>query len=66
LRFSPLLVDGQLQGFEACTAHGAKLSSGALIVHVGPSSVMIEAHVRPFGTGCLLFGSPQSWWPENL
>lgn len=56
-RFSPLSVSSTLQGFEACTAYGEKLASGALVVPVGASSVIIDAHVRPLSKGHVFKGN---------
>jgi hypothetical protein len=56
-RFSPLSVSSTLQGFEACTAYGEKLASGAFVVPVGASSVIIDAHVRPLGKGHVFKGN---------
>ncbi|GBF94935.1 hypothetical protein Rsub_08178 [Raphidocelis subcapitata] len=45
-RFSPLKIGTQLQGYEACSAYGAKYPNGTLIVPVSASWVLIDAHLH--------------------
>ncbi|GBF89213.1 sucrose synthase [Raphidocelis subcapitata] len=52
--FAPVYLGTQLQGYEACSAYGETyVSSGALVVPVGASTVVLDAHLHityPAGT----------------